>query len=1343
MSPSDCCSGRMALGKPFRRALFLSVLFSLAWTLAPSLVRADTDGMMSAGVDSIDSVMSETEALSDDADNLDEAAQAPDGVDDAVSEELTLASTADDGLGAIVALAYERADTTPLIEFIDGHWNGSDDDFFVYDFNGIEVGDRLTVTYENGSKVYVGTIPEEGDWSDLYFESDDGDRIERDSLWYSDDQLGRHWTVGTNSYTVGMEGTDAVATVAVRMVANPVASLSYRPVYAHELIEGLGGEDYTDYDGHTFYRYRIDPTVGDALTINYNDGRGTVTYVYTITENWDQVFVNESDASDVLHWQGEVESGDQSIYGAESVFAISTQRYDHLWTVGDNVWRISYLNHTCDVGVKVFADKYPDAIAKGTSGSCVWVVDENGHVDLMPINGVSGSLDDHPGDLWRAWEGADEQIKSVTVQEGVAAGRSIVSIFGSLSNLREVDLRNLDTSRTTMMDRLFYGSDLESLDLSTLDTTHATSMDEMFDEYDETLTTVKLGENFSFSGAGSTRLCSLPSGAWAAESDGALYQETDVPSNKADTYTRGGWEETGSCWSKLDDDGKLTIRPKDGVSGEIGSMRFWDNADVKEVEFVGTIKAPRDSSQLFRGAEKLTSINLEALDTSLVTDMSSMFEGCSSLEEVDLSTFDLTEVTRANYMFRDCSSLKTVNAHGLNAPLLKSTSGMFEGCKMLTAADFGDFSAPALTDCSFMFLGCCELNTANFVGASAPAATNLKQMFDGCAKLETATIGGLVGENVKNLNFLFDGCTSLTSVDTTDWDMSNGPSTAYLFCGCKALASLDVADWDMSNKTSLAGMFSGCSSLEQIDVSKWDVSNVVSTNSMFSSCSSLKTVDVSAWQVGSLKDTAAMFAGCSALETADFSKWRTAPMTGILSMFEDCHAIRELDLSGFDTSQVESVSCVFRRCYALESLDITGWDTTSVQSNINGASGWTGMFSENKALKEISVGDKYVIGHSFDCFPTPYGATKKWWSEKDQEWLTWYDIFQTRSLTADTYYSTVDPIYNISEGELEAISNLAYTGYAQTPKPKVLIDGQEVDPPESLLYSYTDNKETGIATLTVTGCNFCTGELTTTFKIVPADLSAASIALSTETYTYNGYERRPKPTVRVGDMVLAATEYSYRFEDNVNAGTGRVVIAPINENCTGEGIATFTIKPAELSGVTLTLSKTAFTYNGKVQRPGVTVSGADGCQAGVDYDIVWSNKASKVAGKYKVSIVGKGNYTGTPAAATYTIKKATNPMKTKAAKANVTVKLTAVTKKAQVLASNVKFVKKSATGVTYTNVSAGKIKKWQVNKTTGKLTVPKNTKKGTYTVKIKVTAKANANYVTPKAQTVTYKVVVK
>ena len=70
-------------------------------------------------------------------------------------------------------------------------------------------------------------------------------------------------------------------------------------------------------------------------------------------------------------------------------------------------------------------------------------------------------------------------------------------------------------------------------------------------------------------------------------------------------------------------------------------------------------------------------------------------------------------------------------------------------------------------------------------------------------------------------------------------------------------------------------------------------------------------------------------------------------------------------------------------------------------------------------------------------------------------------------------------------------------------------------------------------------------------------------------------------------------------------------------------------------------------------------------------------------------------------------------------------------------------VKKSQGAASYKNVSSKKaLKKFKVNAKKGTITAPKGTKKGTYKVKVKVTAKGNANYKSG-SKTVAVKIVVK
>ena len=174
------------------------------------------------------------------------------------------------------------------------------------------------------------------------------------------------------------------------------------------------------------------------------------------------------------------------------------------------------------------------------------------------------------------------------------------------------------------------------------------------------------------------------------------------------------------------------------------------------------------------------------------------------------------------------------------------------------------------------------------------------------------------------------------------------------------------------------------------------------------------------------------------------------------------------------------------------------------------------------------------------------------------------------------------------------------------------------------------------------------------------------------------------------------------------------------------------------------LSKTAFTYNGKVQKPSIK---AAGLKEGTDYLVVkWDNASSKNVGTYGVKISGTGNYDG-DFWLRYTIKKAANPMKLKAKTA--TVKYKKLKSKAQTIKRAKAFTVSKAKGkLSYTLVAAKKGKKsfktkFKINAKTGNVTVKKGTKKGTYKVKVKVKAAGTANYKASAWKNVTIKVQVK
>ena len=276
-------------------------------------------------------------------------------------------------------------------------------------------------------------------------------------------------------------------------------------------------------------------------------------------------------------------------------------------------------------------------------------------------------------------------------------------------------------------------------------------------------------------------------------------------------------------------------------------------------------------------------------------------------------------------------------------------------------------------------------------------------------------------------------------------------------------------------------------------------------------------------------------------------------------------------------------------------------------------------------------------------------------------------------------------------------------------------------------YRFKDNVNAGTATLELWRGSEKDywGSVTKTFAIEPLDLSGAdAVVTGVEDRVYSGKAQTHDLKVIVGNTELVkGKDYEISYKNNVNAGTAIVTVTG-KGNYTGSISQKFEISQASCADKAIELSSTSFTYNGKVQKPTVKLVDGKALVEGDDYTVAYSNESSKVVGKYTVTVTGKGNYAGTSAEATYSIAKANNPMAVKAVAK--TVKAKKVKKKKQTVAGCVKFTKKAQGKVTYKKVSGAK--KLSINAKTGKITVKKGTKKGTYKIKVRVTAAGNANY---------------
>ncbi|MBR6472259.1 MAG: hypothetical protein IKS99_00820, partial [Firmicutes bacterium] len=165
------------------------------------------------------------------------------------------------------------------------------------------------------------------------------------------------------------------------------------------------------------------------------------------------------------------------------------------------------------------------------------------------------------------------------------------------------------------------------------------------------------------------------------------------------------------------------------------------------------------------------------------------------------------------------------------------------------------------------------------------------------------------------------------------------------------------------------------------------------------------------------------------------------------------------------------------------------------------------------------------------------------------------------------------------------------------------------------------------------------------------------------------------------------------------------------------------------------LKTTSYTYNGKAKKPGVVVMTCDGPMDTDQYKVEYSNNINAGTATAKVTMTSKW-YKGTKTL-TFKINKAKNSIEVKGLTG--TVKYSKTKARTLKVSSVLKYTKKPKGTITYTKTS-GK-KEITIAGKNGKVTVKKGLKKGTYTVKVKITAKSK-NYKTV-TKTVSFKVKVK
>ena len=234
------------------------------------------------------------------------------------------------------------------------------------------------------------------------------------------------------------------------------------------------------------------------------------------------------------------------------------------------------------------------------------------------------------------------------------------------------------------------------------------------------------------------------------------------------------------------------------------------------------------------------------------------------------------------------------------------------------------------------------------------------------------------------------------------------------------------------------------------------------------------------------------------------------------------------------------------------------------------------------------------------------------------------------------YSGTATKTFTISPKALTdndvTLSATSFVYNKSNQKPTVTVKDGEAVLVADAEYTLTNDGGTDVGSaypVSVVGKGNYSGTINKSFAITPASVT---ISITDLTKTYNRAEQTPTVSVTDGTSPIASSSYTVTYNGGAtlpkNASNYTVVVTATG-NYSGTATKTFTINPKALTDNDVTLSATSFVYNKSNQKPTVTVKDGEAVLVADAEYMLTNDGGTDVGSAYPVSVVGKGNYSGT------------------------------------------------------------------------------------------------------------------
>ena len=186
---------------------------------------------------------------------------------------------------------------------------------------------------------------------------------------------------------------------------------------------------------------------------------------------------------------------------------------------------------------------------------------------------------------------------------------------------------------------------------------------------------------------------------------------------------------------------------------------WYDNGTIYYYTTASKIYLNEDSSYLFGGRMKHTSINLSDFNTKYVKNMEGLFYNNYEVTDLDFSNFDTSNVENMAYLFKNCRNVRYLDLSHFNTSKVTDMAGMFY-------------------ESHTHYIDLSSFDTSN--------VTNMDAMFDR-VYTPTLDVSSFNTKNVRNMDYMFSETDTKVIYASSLFDTSNVSSSYKMFEGCSAV----------------------------------------------------------------------------------------------------------------------------------------------------------------------------------------------------------------------------------------------------------------------------------------------------------------------------------------------------------------------------------------------------------------------------------------------------------------------------------------------------------------------------------------------------------------------------